>query len=82
MRIDVLTLFPESFAPLKESIIGRAVENQKLELNIINIRDFSTDKHKKCDDEIFGGGDGMLMTPQPLFDAIESVLDKNSKVCV
>ena len=80
MKIDILTLFPDSFAPLKESIIGRAVENGKFELNIINIRDFSTDKHKKCDDEIFGGGEGMLLTPQPLFDCIESVKKKNSHI--
>lgn len=80
MKIDILTLFPDSFAPLKESIIGRAVSGGKLEINIINIRDFSQDKHKKCDDEIFGGGDGMLMTPQPLADCIESVLDADSEV--
>lgn len=80
MKIDILTLFPDSFAPLKESIIGRAVNNGKIEINVLNIRDFSQDKHKKCDDEIFGGGDGMLMTPQPLADCIESVLDEDSKV--
>ena len=80
MKIDILTLFPDSFAPLKESIIGRAINNGKIEINVINIRDFSKDKHKKCDDEIFGGGDGMLMTPQPLADCIESVLDEGAKV--
>ena len=80
MKIDILTLFPDSFTPLKESIIGRAVNNGKIEINVINIRDFSKDKHKKCDDEIFGGGNGMLMTPQPLADCIESVLDEGAKV--
>ncbi len=80
MRIDILTLFPDSFAPLRESIIARAVDSGKFDLNIINIRDFSTDKHKKCDDEIFGGGDGLLMMPQPLFDCIESVRNKNSHI--
>lgn len=75
-----MTLFPDSFAPLRESIIARAVDSGKFDLNIINIRDFSTDKHKKCDDEIFGGGDGLLMMPQPLFDCIESVRNKNSHI--
>lgn len=73
MKIDILTLFPECFSPLQTSIIGRAVENGLLEINLINIRDFSKNKHKKCDDEVFGGGAGMLMTIQPLYDAIKSV---------
>ena len=73
MRIDILTLFPEMFEPLKSSILGRALEKDLFELNLINIRDFSLDKHKKVDDYVFGGGDGMLMTPQPLYDAIMSV---------
>lgn len=73
MKIDILTLFPEMFAPLKESIIGRATEKGTVEINIHNIRDFSLDKHKKCDDAPFGGGAGMVMTPQPIADAIESV---------
>ena len=73
MRIDILTLFPEMFEPLKASILGRALEKNIFELNLIDIRSFSLDKHKKVDDYIFGGGDGMLMTPQPLYDAIMSV---------
>ena len=80
MKIDILTLFPEMFAPLQESILGRALENELFELNLINIRDFSLDKHKKVDDYVFGGGDGMLMTPQPLYDAIMSVKTENSYV--
>lgn len=80
MKIDILTLFPEMFAPLFESVIGRAVSSGKLEINLVNIRDFSTDKHKKCDDEPFGGGAGMVMTPQPIYDAIQSVLTPNSKL--
>lgn len=80
MRIDILTLFPNSFVPLTESIIGRARENNKIEINVVDIREFSKDKHKKCDDYTFGGGEGLLMTPQPLFDCIESVLTKNSHV--
>lgn len=80
MKIDILTLFPEAFAPLKTSILGRAVENGILEINFVNIRDFSKNKHKKVDDEVFGGGAGMLMTVQPLFDAINSVKTENSKI--
>lgn len=68
------------FEPLKASILGRALEKNLFELNLINIRDFSLDKHKKVDDYVFGGGDGMLMTPQPLFDAISSVKTENSHV--
>ena len=74
MKIDILTLFPEMFAPLQSSIIGRAVENGILEINLVDIRQFSKDKHKKCDDAPFGGGAGMLMTVQPIYDAIKSVL--------
>lgn len=73
MKIDVLTLFPEMFSPLKESIIGRALGKGTVEINIHNIRDYSLDKHKKCDDAPFGGGAGMVMTPQPIADAIESI---------
>ncbi len=80
MRIDILTLFPEMFDNLKMSIIGRALEKNLLTVNLINIRDFSKDKHKKCDDYPFGGGAGMLMTPQPLYDAIMSVKQDNSHI--
>ena len=80
MKIDILTLFPEMFEPLKSSILGRALEKELFELNLIDIREFSLDKHKKVDDYVFGGGDGMLMTPQPLFDAIMSVKTEDSYV--
>lgn len=73
MRIDILTLFPEMFTPLFSSIMGRATKDSKLEINLINIRDFSKDKHKKCDDYTFGGGPGMLMMPQPIYDAFLSI---------
>ena len=73
MTIDILTLFPEMFEPLKQSILKRATESGLLEINILNIRDFSKDKHKKCDDYTFGGGPGMLMMPQPIYDAITSI---------
>ena len=61
MKIDILTLFPEMFSPLNSSILKRATDSGILEFNIVNIRDFSLDKHKKCDDYPFGGGAGMLM---------------------
>ena len=80
MKIDILTLFPTSFAPLNDSILGRAQQNNKIGINVVDIREFSLDKHKKCDDYTFGGGEGLLMTPQPLFDCIESVLTKDSHV--
>ena len=80
MRIDILTLFPNMFEPLFESVLGRAVSSGKLEINLVNIRDFSKDKHKKCDDVPFGGGAGMVMTAQPIYDAIKSVLTEDSTV--
>lgn len=80
MKIDILTLFPEMFEPLKCSILGRAQQNNLIEINLTNIRDFSTDKHKKVDDTPFGGGAGMVMTCQPLFDAINSVKTENAKI--
>ena len=73
MKISILTLFPEMFMPLKTSLIGKATDKKTLEINIIDIREFSKDKHKKCDDYPFGGGVGMLMTPQPIYDAITSI---------
>ncbi len=80
MKIDILTLFPQMFAPLKESIIKRAVDKKLLEINVIDIREFSKDKHKKCDDYPFGGGAGMLMQVEPLYYAIKSVQSGNSKL--
>ena len=73
MRIDIATLFPEAFAPLGVGVIGRAVESGLLEVNIVNIRDYTLDKHGKCDDTPFGGGAGMVMTPQPIHDAISAL---------
>lgn len=73
MKIDILTLFPEMFTPLQTSIIGRAVEDKKIEINVYDIRAYSTDKHKKCDDTPFGGGAGMVMTPQPIASAIDDI---------
>ena len=73
MRIDILTLFPEMFAPLNESVIGRAVKAGKVEIVVTDIRDHTLDKHKKCDDYTFGGGAGMVLMPQPVASAIEAV---------
>ena len=80
MKIDILTLFPEMFSPLNESILKRARENNILQINTVNIRDFSLDPNKRCDDYCYGGGSGMLMTPQPLYDCINSVITPNSKL--
>ena len=80
MKFDVLTLFPEMFEPLNSSIIGRAKEKNLIEINLINIRDFSKDKHKKVDDTPYGGGAGMVMMPDVVYDAYKSVEDKNAKV--
>ena len=73
MKIDILTLFPEMFTPLKTSIIGRAVDSGKLTINVVDIRDYTLDKHRKCDDTPFGGGAGMVMMPQPIASAIQAV---------
>ena len=80
MRFDVLTLFPEMYAPLKESIIKRAQENGKIEINIVNIRDFSKDKHQKVDDTPYGGGAGMVIRPDVVYDAYKSLNNDKAKV--
>ena len=78
MKIDILTLFPEMFDPmLSTSIIGRAVKNGVLNASVYNIRDFAKNKHKQVDDYPYGGGHGMIMAPQPLFDAIGHVLSNS-----
>ena len=73
MKIDILTLFPEMFAPLKTSIIGKAAENGVLDIRVTDIREYTKDKHHKCDDYPFGGGAGMIMLPQPIFDSVNAV---------
>ena len=80
MRFDVLTLFPEMFEPLKHSIIERASKQDLININLVNIRDFSKDKHKKVDDTPYGGGAGMVVRPDVVYDAYESVKTENSKV--
>lgn len=80
MKIDVLTLFPEMYSAMNQSILGRAIEENYLTIDYINIRDFSKNKHKKVDDYPFGGGLGMVMTPEPIYDAIMSVKKENSRI--
>ena len=76
MKFDILTLFPEMFEALNESIIGKAKEKSLIEINLINIRDFSKDKHKKVDDTPYGGGAGMVMMPDVVYDAYSSIKDR------
>ncbi len=73
MKIDVATLFPEAFDGLKVGVVGKALAKGLFELRLHNIRDYSADKHRRCDDYPFGGGAGMLMTPQPLHDCINAI---------
>ena len=81
MRIDVLTLFPEMFGPvIGGSILGRAAEKGIIDVRLTDIRDFSNDKHNKADDYPFGGGGGMVMMPDPIFGAMESVGAADRKV--
>jgi tRNA (guanine37-N1)-methyltransferase len=81
VKIDVLTLFPAMFAgPLDESIIQRARKKGLLDLKIHNLRDWTHDRHRTVDDKPFGGGPGMLMKPEPLFEAVESLKRAGTKV--
>ena len=80
MRFDILTLFPEMFEALGASMTGRAVKDGIVSFNVVNIRDFAHNKHKRTDDYPFGGGRGMLLMPKPLFDAMESVKADNKRV--
>lgn len=79
MKIDILSLFPEMFDGfLSTSIIKRAIENKLVDLNIVNFRDYSLDKHNKVDDTPYGGGAGMVLTCQPIFDCIEDIKTADS----
>ena len=80
MKFDVLTLFPEMFSAVKQSILGKAIEKGLIDINLINIRDFSKNKHKKVDDTPYGGGAGMVIRPDVVYDAYKSVYDENAKV--
>lgn len=81
MQIDIITLFPDIFfGPLGESIVGRAVEKGLVKINTVNLRDFTYDRHRTVDDKPYGGGPGMLMKPEPLFEAVESLRKEDSLV--
>ena len=81
-KITILTLFPESFEFLKTyGVIGKAISKELLEIELVNIRDFSNDKHNHVDDTVYGGAAGMLIKPQVLYDALISVKKPGSKVC-
>jgi tRNA (guanine37-N1)-methyltransferase len=81
MRIDILTLFPDMFSSfLRESMVGIAIDKAQLQVEISNIRDFATDKHHTTDDYPYGGGAGMVMKPEPLYHAIQSVLQPDIPV--
>src|SRR5438445_7827781 len=80
MKIDILTLFPEICrAPLSESMMNRAQENRIVDLRIHNLRDWTTDKHHVVDDAPFGGGQGMVMKPEPIFAAVEELRSRSEE---
>src|SRR5699024_12411506 len=75
MHIDILTLFPDMFSSVfNESILKKARDNEKFTYNLLDFRNFSTNRHHKVDDYPYGGGAGMVLTPQPIFDAVESLI--------
>ncbi|MGJ8696090.1 MAG: tRNA (guanosine(37)-N1)-methyltransferase TrmD [Verrucomicrobiaceae bacterium] len=81
MRIDILTLFPEiALAPLRESMMGRAQKSDLVQIHAHNLRDWATDKHRRTDDYLCGGGQGMLLKPEPIFAAIEELRTPEAKV--
>lgn len=81
LKIDILTLFPNMFdGVFQESILKRAIDDGKIEINLINFRDFTNDPHNKVDDTPYGGGAGMVLMAQPIFDCVKSIKKENSKV--
>ena len=80
MKFDILTLFPEMFESVNKSIIGKAIEKSLIEVNLVNIRDFSKDKHKKVDDTPYGGGAGMVLKPDVVYDAYNSIKSDSAKI--
>src|SRR6478736_5038064 len=81
MKIDVLTLFPEMFAgPMDQSIVHRARTGGRLDLRIHNLRDYTHDRHRTVDDKPFGGGPGMLLKPEPIFEAVEHLAGDQTRV--
>lgn len=81
MKIDIITLFPSMFEGIiNESIIKRAIEKKQVEINIHNLRDYTKDKNKKVDDYAFGGGKGMVLMPEPVYNALEALKTKDAKI--
>lgn len=81
MKIDILTIFPHMFDNIfKESIIKRAIENKRVEIRIVDFREYSKDPHKKVDDTPYGGGAGMVLTPDPIFSCVENLKNEDTKV--
>lgn len=81
LKIDILTLFPNMFdGVFQESILKRAIDDGKIEVNLINFRDFTNDPHNKVDDTPYGGGAGMVLMAQPIFNCVKSIKKENSKV--
>ena len=79
MKISILTIFPQMFDPLFHSILKRAIEKDLIQVNIINIREFTKDRHRRVDDYPFGGGSGMIMSAQPIYDAFEYAIKTHEK---
>ncbi len=83
LQLDIITIFPKIFVPIfGESIIKRAQEKKKVRINVHDLRDYTDDKHRKVDDRPFGGGPGMVMTVQPIFDAVKKIKSKKKRTCV
>ncbi len=80
MKFSILTLFPEMFSPMRESMTGRAMDKGLLSMDTVNIRDYSTDRHSRADDYSFGGGPGMIMMAEPIFGALEAVGTENKRL--
>ena len=81
MKIDILTLFPEMFVPVTtSSILGRAAEKNLIDIRLTDIREYTKNKHRKVDDYPFGGGQGMVMMPQPIFDALRGIKAEGKKI--
>ncbi len=81
LKVDIITLFPDIFfGPFAESIIARALKEKKVEINTVDLREFTTDKRRSVDDRPYGGGPGMLMAPEPIFKAVEALRTDRSLV--
>ncbi len=79
LKFDIITIFPKMFEAItNESILKRAQEKKKIQINIHDLRDYTLDKHRKVDDRPFGGGPGMVLTPQPIFDAVKKIKGRRS----